>query len=378
VSRAAVIGGFGAAYGRAPAVVWAAPGRVNLIGEHTDYNDGFVLPLALAQRVLCAAAPRDDRRLLARSAQEPDSPVEVLDPQPGSVRGWGAYLAGVVWALRAAGHQVGGIELLVDGDLPPGAGLSSSAALACAVGLACDELFALRLPRTELARIAQRAENDFVGAPVGIMDQMAVLHGRAGHAIFLDTRSLHVSQVPLRLAEHGLRLLVIDSRAPHRLVDGEYAARRRDCELAAAELGVRALRDATAGTVAELGDGVLRHRARHVVTENARVLDAVEVLRSGADPRSIGTLLTASHASLRDDFEVSSPELDTAVDAALAAGAHGARMTGGGFGGCAIALVDAPAVDPVVHAVRAAYAARGFTAPAAFTATPSDGATPLS
>jgi len=355
--------------------VWCAPGRVNLIGEHTDYNDGFVLPLALAQRVLCTAVPRrSDRRLVATSAQAVGSPLDVLDPAPGSVDGWGAYPAGVLWALRAAGHDAGGLMLALDGDLPPGAGLSSSAAVCCAVALACNDLFGLGLDRVALARLAQRAENDFVGAPVGIMDQMAVLHGLAGHAIFLDTRSLAVRPVPLRLAEHGLAILVIDTRAPHRLVSSEYAARRRDCERAAAALGVAALRDATASRLGGLRDGVLRRRAGHVVTENARVLDVVGLLDAGRDPREIGPALTASHESLRDDFEVSCPELDTAVDAALAAGAHGARMTGGGFGGCAIALVDQPAVPAVVGAVRAAFAARGFGEPAPFVAVPSDGA----
>jgi len=353
--------------------VWAAPGRVNLIGEHTDYNDGLVLPFALAQRVLCAAARRADRRLVARSAQEP-ARVDVLDPAPGSVDGWGAYPAGVVWALRAAGHDIGGLEVELDGDLPLGAGLSSSAAVSCAVALACNDLYGLCLDRVALARVAQRAENDFVGAPVGIMDQMAVLHGTAGHAIFLDTRSLAVQPVPLRLAEHGLALLVVDTRAPHRLVDGEYAARRRSCEQAAAALGVAALRDATLASVAGLADAVLRRRARHVVTENARVLRVVEVLRSGGDPREIGPALTASHVSLRDDFAVSSVELDAAVHAALGAGAYGARMTGGGFGGCAIALVDAGAVPEVAEAVARAFAARGFGQPAAFVAAPSDGA----
>jgi galactokinase len=404
---------FAAAFRHPPAGVWAAPGRVNLIGEHTDYNDGFVLPLALRQRVLCAASAREDGRLVALSAQAPGVTVDVVDAAPGSVPGWGGYVAGVLWALSEAGHAVGGLEVSVDGDLPLGAGLSSSAALSCAVGLACAELFGLAglsrsdpaqeglsrtglsrtglsrsdlsrtglsrtgLSRTELARAAQRAENDFVGAPVGIMDQMAVLHGRSGHALLLDTRSLEITPVQLRLGEHGLALLVIDTKAPHRLVDGEYTARRRSCELAAAALGVPALRDATASVVEELADAELRRRAWHVVTENARVHEVAAVLRDGGDPRAIGPALTASHASLRDDFEVSCAELDTAVDAALAAGAHGARMTGGGFGGCAIALVDAPAVPVVAAAVAAAFAARGLTAPAWFLAEPSDGATRL-
>jgi galactokinase len=358
--------------------VWVAPGRVNLIGEHTDYNDGFVLPFALRQRVVCTAARRADARLVARSAQAPGPAVDVVDPGPGSLTGWGAYVAGVVWALRVAGHDVGGLDVSVDGDLPLGAGLSSSAALSCAVALACADLFGLQVSRTELARAAQRAENDFVGAPVGIMDQMAVLHGRAGHALLLDTRSLDVTPVPLRLAEHGLALLVVDTRAPHRLVDGEYAARRRSCEAAASALGVVALRDASVAAVEGLADDVLRRRARHVVTENLRVHGVAKVLLTGGDPRAIGPALTASHVSLRDDFGVSCAELDTAVDAALSAGAHGARMTGGGFGGCAIALVDAAAAADVATAVERAFGKRGFTTPAWFLAEPSDGATRLS
>ena len=375
-----MIASFRSCFGRPPAGVWAAPGRVNLIGEHTDYNDGFVLPLALAQRVRCAAAPRADGRVEAHSAQAPDNPLSVSASTlaPGSVDGWGAYVAGIVWALRAAGHDVGGVDLLLDGDVPLGAGLSSSAALSCAVGLACASLYGVSLSMTELALAARRAENDFVGAPVGIMDPMAVLHGRAGHAVFLDTRSLTVELVPLRLDAHGLALLVIDTRAPHRLVDGEYAARRRSCEEAAAALGVPALRDAVAGDLAALSDAVLRRRATHVVSENSRVLDAVAALRAGADPRTIGPLLTASHRSLRDDFEVSVAQLDLAVDTALAAGAHGARLTGGGFGGSAIALVDAAAVAAVAAAVRSAFVAAGLTEPASFTAIPSPGATRLS
>ena len=356
--------------------LWAVPGRVNLIGEHTDYNEGFVLPFALARRVRCRARRRSDRRLLARSALEPGR-LDVLDPAPGSLAGWGAYPAGVVWALRDAGHAVGGLELAFDGDLPAGAGLSSSAALCCAVAMACNDLYGLGLDLVALARAAQLAENAFAGAPTGIMDQLAVLYGLAGHAIFLDTRSLAVRPVPLRLAEHGLALLVIDTCSPRRLAGSEYSDRRRSCELAAAALGVCSLRDATLCAVDGLADAVLRRRARHVLTENARVLDAVAVLAGGGDPRLLGPLLSASHQSLRDSYEVSSPGLDTAVDAALAAGAHGARMTGAGFGGCAIALVDAPWVPAVSAAVRAAFAARSFGEPTFFVATPSAGAARL-
>ncbi len=356
--------------------VWAAPGRVNLIGEHTDYNDGFSLPLAVPQRVRCTASTRGDGLLTAVSAQLPDQPVSapVAGLEPGGVAGWGGYVAGVLWALGEAGHEVGGVDLALDSDVPVGGGLSSSHALECAVAVACNDLFGLGLDRLAMARLVQRAENGFVGAPTGIMDQIASLFGREGHALLLDARSLEVEQVAMDLPGHGLALLVIDTRAAHSHASGGYAARRRSCEQAAALLGVPALRDATPADLDRLADPELHRRARHVITENARVLDVVGALRDGADPRDIGPALTASHISLRDDYEVSCPELDVAVEASLAAGAHGARMTGGGFGGSAIALVDAGAVSAVVAAVRAAFAGRGFAEPAPFVVTPAAGA----
>ena len=354
---------------------WAAPGRVNLIGEHTDYNDGYVLPLALAQRVVVTADFAHHTPTRVRSRQQPGADVsfDAHTVEPGDVDGWAAYLAGVVWSLRVDGHTVGNLNVTVDGDVPLGAGLSSSAALECATGLAWAHLFGLRLAKTELARVCQRAENEFVGAPTGIMDQMVAMHGREGHAVFIDTRTLKVSHVPLDLSAAGLSLLVVDSRAPHRHVDGEYAARRHACEEAARALGVRALRDARLEQLDALPDHLLP-RARHIVTENARVLEVVELLRSGADPRVIGPILTASHLSLRDDFEVTVPEVDLAFATLLDEGSYGARITGGGFGGCVIALVDAGRVDAAVGAVRAAYSERGFAEPAAFVAVPSSGA----
>jgi galactokinase len=363
-------------FGRPPAGVWAAPGRINLIGEHTDYSGGFALPFALPRLALCAAAPRSDGRLLVSSLQAPPAPAIPADLSPSGVDGWAAYPAGVVWALRELGLDVGGLELLLDSDVPIGAGLASSAALTCSVALACNDLYGLALGGTRLALAAQRAENDFVGVPVGVMDQLAAMHGRPGHALFLDTRSLAVEPVPVDPRVAGLELLVVDTRATHALIGGEYAARRHDCEAATWLLG-RSLRDVSPGDLACLADADDRlfRRARHVVTENARVLDAVSALRLGADPRRIGPLLTASHESLRDDFEVSCAELDCAVESALAAGAYGARMTGGGFGGCAIVLVDAHAVDEVSSAVRRAFAARRFARlPAMFLAKPAAGA----
>ncbi|PZG18430.1 galactokinase, partial [Micromonospora craterilacus] len=370
--------GFQTVYGEPPAGRWAAPGRVNLIGEHTDYNDGFVLPFALPQRTVAAAAPQSGDRWTVWSELTGETVAFGADEvaAPGRVTGWAAYVAGVVWALREAGHAVPGAQLAIASDVPLGAGLSSSAALEAAVLTALVDLGGLDLPTEHQPRLAQRAENHYVGAPTGIMDQSAAIRCRAGHALFLDCRTERVEHIPFDLDPAGLVVLVIDSRAPHRHVDGEYAARRASCEKAAALLGVPALRDVPAAdlddALARLPDDDIRRRVRHVVTENQRVLDTVELLRAG-QAGQIGPLLTASHASMRDDFAITVPEVDTAVDAALAAGALGARMTGGGFGGCVLALVQADQADRVATAVMAAYAERRFTAPGLSTATPAPG-----
>ncbi len=354
------------------AEVWIAPGRINLIGEHTDYNDGFVLPIALPHAVRITAAKRDDGVLRVTSRQAPGVvEVAVADLAPGVVTGWAAYVVGVMWSLRAAGHPIGGFDLHVDGNVPLGAGLSSSAALESATALAVAELSEVDIDRYALARLAQRAENDFVGMPCGIMDQSASLLARAGHALLLDTRSLETTHIPFDLAAAGLELLVVDTKAPHRLVDGEYAARRAACHQAAEVLGVPALRDVTV-VPDDLPDGLSR-RVRHVVTENRRVLEVADLLQHNRI-REIGPVLTESHVSLRDDYEVTVPELDVAVDAALDAGALGARMTGGGFGGCVIALVDASRTEVCRHAVRNAFAQHGFAEPECWTATASAGA----
>lgn len=369
---------FTAKLGRSPEGVWAAPGRVNLIGEHTDYNDGFVLPLAIPQGVLAAVARRDDGVLRLVSRQQ-DGRVELSVDKlaPGSPGGWSGYVLGVAWALREAGHDVGGADILVDGDVPLGAGLSSSAALECAAALALVDLFGLDVPRPDLAKLAQKAENDYVGMPCGVLDQSASLLCTEDHALFMDTRTLAAEQVPLDLGGAGLTLLVVDTKAPHRHVDGEYAQRRAACEEAARLLGVPALRDVALDglddALARLSDPVLKRRVRHVVTENERVLDTVQRLRAGS-PRDIGGLLTQSHESLRDDYEVTVDELDTAVEAALGAGALGARMTGGGFGGCIIALVDTELAETVVARVQEAFALKGFNRPASFVVQPSPGA----
>jgi galactokinase len=344
---------------------WSAPGRVNLIGEHTDYNGGFVLPFALPQRTTVQASLVDGREWTVTSRSE-TVPFTLDEPVPG----WASYVAGVVWALDEAGVKVPPAHLEITSDVPLGAGLSSSAALECAtMGALLDLAGALDdWPLQRWPKVAQRAENAYVGVPCGIMDQSAATLCEAGHALFLDCRSLATEQVPC-----PIEVLVIDTRAPHRHVDNEYAARRLACERAAHVLGIPFLRQITDldAALARLDDEVTRRRVRHVVTENERVLATVALLRVGGD---IGPLLTASHASLRDDFQVSVPELDLAVDTALTAGASGARMTGGGFGGCAIVLTDEP--EGVTEAVTEAFARRGFARPAAFVASASAGVRP--
>ena len=367
---------FAERFGREPEGVWFSPGRVNLIGG-PDYNEVFVLPFALGAGVCAAASRRSDRRIAVTSRQAADEPV-VLDIdalEPGSAAGWAAYPAGVAWALRQAGYLVGGADVAIDADLPAGAGLSSSAALECSVALALTELYQLPVPRRELAALARRAENDFAGVPCGIMDQMAALLGRTGHALLLDCRTGNQAAVPLDPAAAGLTLVVIDTRARHALADGRYAARRQACEQAASLLGVRSLRDVTGdpGALARLTEPSLRRLAGHVVAENRRVLRAAELLRAG-DQAAIGELLTVSHRSLRDEFRVSWPQADAAVEAAIDAGAVGARMTGGGFGGSVVALLDAERAGPVRTAITRSFTRHGWPAPRYLDAIPSDGA----
>jgi galactokinase len=370
-------GAYRAHYGAEPDGVWFAPGRVNLIGEHTDYSGGFVLPFALRAGVAVAAGHAPDGAITACSSQEPGSPPEApVDAlTPGQVSGWLAYPLGVAWSLREAGHRPAGTRLAIDADLAMGAGLSSSAALECATALALSDVHGLRLSREELIALASRAENEFAGAPTGIMDQSAALLCRAGHALLLDCRSGDTEDVPLDPGAADLALLVCDTGARHAHTDGRYAQRRRSSEEAARLLGVDSLRDVTdrGGDVGTLADPELRRRARHVVTENQRVRDTAALLRAGA-LGDVGPLLTQSHASLRDDYEVSWPEADVAVDAALSAGAAGARMMGGGFGGSVLILVRANDVREVRAAIVAEYARRRWPAPAVSVAVPSDGA----
>jgi galactokinase len=391
-----VTGAFAATYGGTPAGVWSAPGRVNVIGEHVDYNGGLCLPFALPHRTYVALSPRDDDRLTVTSAQVTDADSSQGRPRwegrlgdvaPGTVDGWAAYVVGVPWALRESGRDVPGMDAVVDGLVPLGAGLSSSAALECAVAIALDDVAALGLGgsdegRAALAAACMRAENDIAGAPTGGMDQAASLRAREGSALLLDCRDFSIRHVPFDLAAAGLELLVIDTRAHHALTDGQYGSRREACERAAALLGVRWLREVAPAdldaALERLRDGVddpeeadeMARRVRHVVTEIDRVRQTAELVDAG-DLAGVGPLLDASHASLRDDYEVSCLELDVACEAAVGAGALGARMTGGGFGGSAIALVDSAQTATVAAAVAAAFAAKDLAAPAFLRAVPS-------
>lgn len=366
-------------YGRAPEGVWEAPGRVNLIGEYTDFNDGFVMPLALPHTAVAAVARRTDGVLRLHSA-DVDGGVVRLDAdalEPLSGGGWAAYPAGVVWALREAGHEVTGADIHLSSSVPTGAGLSSSAALEVVTALALNDLYELGLTRPGLARLAQRAENAFVGVPCGIMDQTASACCAEGHVLHLDTRDLSLRQVPFDLAAHGLALLVVDTRVKHALGDGAYAERRAACEAGARALGVRTLREVPyarlQAALARLDSETVRRCVRHVVSDNERVERVAAHLAAG-DPRAVGPVLTEGHASLRDDLRVSCAELDLVVATSVAAGALGARMTGGGFGGSAIVLVEADLTDTVTKSIEEAFATAGYTAPRIFPALPSAGA----
>jgi len=386
---------FRAAYGREPDGVWAAPGRVNLIGEHVDYNGGLCMPFALPHRTFAAVGRRADDTLRVRSVQLPGSTAadaggwsgRLADVAPGTVDGWAGYAVGVPWALRQDGFDVPGLDAVVDGRVPVGAGLSSSAALECAVAVALDDLAGLGLGgddagRARLAAACVLAENDIAGAPTGGMDQAAALRSRAGSALLLDCRAFAVEQIPFDLAAEGLELLVVDTRAHHALVDGRYGSRRQACERAARLLGVPALREVAPDALDAASDRVragvddpdeadeLVRRLRHVVSEIDRVVGVADLLRAGRI-RDVGPALDASHASLRVDYEVSCPELDVACETARTAGALGARMTGGGFGGSAIALVDAERTATVAATVAGAFADEGFAPPAFLRAVPS-------
>ncbi len=369
---------FAAKYGYEASGVWSAPGRVNLIGEHTDYNEGFVLPFAINRRTYAAVSLRGDSKVRVSSTFSSEVvEVELSAINAQNVSGWSAYPLGVVWAVHEKTSSWGsGLDIFIDSDVPVGAGLSSSAAIECAVAVAVNELWNTNLGRRDLARIGQRAENAIVGAPTGIMDQSASMLGELDHAVFLDCRDLTAKSVPLGFAEAGLEILIIDTQVEHRHSEGGYASRRASCELGAATMGVKALRDLTIADLDrahELLDDVTFRRVRHIVTENQRVLDTVAKLEAEG-PRAIGDLLYGSHASMRDDFEISIDELDTAVETALRHGAVGARMTGGGFGGAAIALTPVEIISEVTLAVRAEFEVLGYGEPNIFAVSAAPGA----
>lgn len=356
-----------------PAGVWSAPGRVNLIGEHTDYNQGFVLPIAIGARTYVAASPRADGILRGWSAHEPEGfEVRFDGLEPGGVPGWAAYACGPAWVLGQMGRSAGGADLLIDSAIPAGAGLSSSAALVTAVALALSDLGGEVLSGTILAEVAHRAESQFVGVPVGTMDQMISALGRRGNALFLDTRDGNFQYVPFEPDRAGLSLMVINTRVVHDTRQGGYAKRRGTCEAAASALGLTSLREATLEMVDSLS-GVEAIRARHVVTENERVLEVAGFLCHG-DFEQVGSAFVESHRSLRDMYEVSCPELNLAVEAALRAGALGARMTGAGFGGSAIALIEKSRVRDLRESVTGAIRGGGFLEPQIFEVRAEDGA----
>lgn len=357
-------------------ISWAAPGRINLIGEHTDYNLGFALPIALPERTVARYDPADTDVLTVHSDHLEGSVDIPLDTRPGDVEGWAAYVAGVVWALREAGHPVTGGTLRLTSDVLIGAGLSSSAALECAA-LGALTASGPDLDRITQARLAQRAENEYVGAPTGLLDQLSALFGEPRRALLIDFRDVTVEPVPFDPDAAGVTLLLIDSHAVHEHAGGEYAARRDSCERAARDLGVASLREVGADdSLDAVRDPVDGRRARHIVTENARVLDFVAAVRA-ADLGAAGRLMTASHASMRDDFEITTAHLDAIADSAVAAGAFGARMTGGGFGGCVIVLVPTDRVGAVTDAVEIAMRDGGYRAPTVTSTYAAAGAGPV-
>jgi galactokinase len=367
--------GFIEAFGYAPQGVWSAPGRANLIGEHTDYNLGFVLPFGIDRRTYAAIALRSDQVVRVRSTLDGSTfEADLSQRNLPAELDWAGYPIGVAWVMRE--WSKGGFDCFIHSDVPVGAGLSSSAAIECSVAVALNELWQAGRTEEQLAAIGQRAENEVVGAPTGIMDQMASIKGQPDAAVLIDCRSLETQLVPLGLREKGLVVAVIDTQVAHRHSDGGYASRRAACELGAKTMGAASLRDLAVSDLdraeRELDEKTFR-RVRHVISENQRVLETVIALGAG-DLDGLGQLLLASHSSMRDDFEISIDELDAAVEIAMATGAVGARMTGGGFGGAAIAIIEAGKLAALKTAVELRFSELGFGAPRVFEVNPSAGA----
>lgn len=364
---------FKSTFGYEPTGVWSAPGRANLIGEHTDYNEGFVFPFGIDRRTYASIALRSDRVCRVASDIDGKSYQFELGQKPVELD-WALYPLGVAWAM--AEYASSGFDCFITSDVPVGAGLSSSAAIECAVAIGLNELWNAGRTRQELALIGQKAENQVVGAPTGMMDQTASMLAQPDAAVLLDCQSLQATSVPLGLSEKGLLVAIIDTQVAHRHSDGGYRVRRESCERGASEMGVSSLRglsEADLPTAQLKLNEVDFRRVRHVVTENQRVLDSVEALAEG-DLAKLGELMLASHASMRDDFEISIEELDLAVEVAMQTGAVGSRMTGGGFGGAAIAIIKKDLLGQLEQNCKAAFSAAGFIEPRVFAVEPSEGA----
>ncbi len=367
-------------FGSPPELIVRAPGRVNLIGEHTDYNDGFVLPMAIDRAIWLAVRPRGDDRVHVHSLDLDQTAEFDLAHLRHESAGWIEYLKGIAWVLQEEGLRLQGWEGVIAGDVPVAAGLSSSAALEMATARAFAAVSDLPWDAVAMARLGQRTENDWMGVNSGIMDQMISAAGQEGHALLIDCRSLDIQPVPL---PSGTAVVILDTATRRGLVDSAYNERRAQCEAAARFFGVPALRDVSveafqaqtdARSSPSGSDEVMFRRARHIITENARTLQAAEAMRLG-DAAALGLLMDASHASLRDDFEVSSEELDTMVLCARRErGCYGARMTGAGFGGCAVALVESDSAQAFAQSVAASYRAATGLSPNVYLCTATNGA----
>lgn len=374
--------GFKSLYNYEPKGVWGAPGRVNLIGEHTDYNEGFVFPFAINRHTVAAISLRDDNLVrVASSFSTATHETDVFTIQKSDEHEWASYPFGVAWAIQQLSTVTPkGFDCFINSDVPVGAGLSSSAAIECAIGVALNQLWDAGLSKSELARAGQLAENVIVGAPTGIMDQSASLLGKKDHGVFLDCQSLESEIVELGFAQAGLELLIIDTQVAHRHADGGYASRRAACELGAKIMGVPSLRYLSSEDLTkskDLLDDVTFRRVRHVVTENERVLETIKLLKA-TGPLAIGNLMHESHVSMRDDFEISIEELDLIVSTSMDCGAIGSRMTGGGFGGAAIALAKTEDIPQIIRSIAEAFEKSGYIEPNFFTVTAADGASQLS